>query len=153
MCDNYCSAYGYQDADLIQRFFSSYSGAERRIYHKVEEGEILADTSRSLLKIMEETEESMFNKEMEKKRKEEKKKKEEDEKQQRKLERARVAEEKKKQAEEKKRQREEQKARKVEEKKIKGGKKSRKVETVNNIPELRKQVEKYLEETNWKQWV
>ena len=129
LCDNYCKRYGHNDDNLIKSLFSSYSWAERRIYNKIVEGKVLADTSKSLFEIMKTTKEDMLKKEMEKKRKEEEKKREEAEKEQRKAERARKAEEKKKQEEEKKKQREEQRARKAEEKKL-NAKKSKKMEAV-----------------------
>ena len=96
LCRNYCRKNGwYNDEDLLHSFFSSYSGAERRIYKKAEEGKVLADTSKSILQIMELTQSEMIKKEEEKKRKAEEKKLKEEEKQRRKEERAKKAEEKK----------------------------------------------------------
>lgn len=137
LCDNYCKHYGHRDDALIKRFFSSYSGAERRIYHKIEKWEVLASTSESLLKTFELTKAEMIKKEEDKKRKEEEraeeKRKKEEEKQMRKEERAKKAEEKKRLEEEKRRKREEEKARKAEEKKLKSASKSKKVKAVENV--------------------
>jgi len=96
LCRNYCRKNGwYNDEDLLHSFFSSYSGAERRIYKKAEEGKVLADTSKSILETMELTKAEMIKKEEEKKKKAEEKKLKEEEKQKRKEERAKKAEEKK----------------------------------------------------------
>lgn len=88
LCNNYCKKNGWhEDEDLLHSFFSSYSGAERRIYRKVENGKMLADTSKSLLQIMDLTKAEMIQKEEERKRKAEEKFRKELEKQKRKEER------------------------------------------------------------------
>lgn len=133
LCDNYSMRYRHNDEDLIISFFSSYSWAERRIYNKIVEGKVLADTSKSLLEVMRSTEEEMLKKEADKKRREEEKRIAEAEKQQRKEERAKKAEEKKRLEEEKKRKREEKKARKAEEKKLKNASKSKNVKAVDGV--------------------
>jgi hypothetical protein len=94
LCKNYCKKNGWrEDEDLLHSLFSSYSGAERRIYRKVEKGKILADTSNSLLQTIALTKAEMVKKEEEKKKKAEEKLKKEEEKKKRKEERARKAEE------------------------------------------------------------
>lgn len=94
LCKNYCKKNGWrEDEDLLHSLFSSYSGAERRIYRKVEKGKLLANTSNSLLKTIALTKAEMVKKEEEKKKKAEEKLKKEEEKKKRKEERARKAEE------------------------------------------------------------
>lgn len=94
LCKNYCKKNGWrEDEDLLHSLFSSYSGAERRIYRKVEKGKLLADTSNSLLKTIALTKAEMVKKEENKKKKAEEKLKKEEEKKKRKEERARKAEE------------------------------------------------------------
>lgn len=96
LCKNYCAKWWWNsDEKLLYSFFSSYSAAERRIYKKAEAGEVLADTSRSLLQTMALTRGEMAKKEEEKRRKAEEKIRKEAEKKQRKEERARKAEENK----------------------------------------------------------
>ena len=105
LCSNYCKKNWWRnDENLLHSFFSSYSWAERRIYHKIEEGKVLADTSKSLLQTMELTKAEMIKKEEEKKRKAE--------------EKLKKAEEKKKRAEEREKRKEE-KAKEKTEKKVK----------------------------------
>lgn len=95
LCKNYCNKNGWdEDEDLLYSFFSSYSWAERRIYRKVEEGKILADTSKSLLETIDLTKAEMAQKEAERKRKAEEKVRKQLEKQKRKEERERKREEK-----------------------------------------------------------
>lgn len=131
LCKNYCKKYWwYNDESLLHSFFSSYSWAERRIYNKVERGQFLADTSKSLFQTIALTKEEMIKAEEEKKRKAEEKARKEKEKQKRKEERAKKAEIKKQQEEEKRRRREEERVRKAEEAKLKGSKKSNKAEAV-----------------------
>lgn len=96
LCKNYCEKWGWHsDEDLVYRFFSSYSGAERRIRNKIETGKVLVKTSDSLLKTMQLTRAEMIKKEEEKKKKAEEKKLKQEEKQRRKEERAKKAGEKK----------------------------------------------------------
>lgn len=81
LCSNYCKKnWWHDDEKLLHSFFSSYSWAERRIYHKIEKGKVLADTSKSLLQTMELTKAEMVKKEEEKKRKAEEKKRRKEEK-------------------------------------------------------------------------
>lgn len=94
LCRNYCKKNGwYEDENFLHSLFSSYSGAERRIYRKVEKGKLLADTSKTIVQIMSLTKDEMIKKEEAKKKREEEKLKREEEKRQRKEERARKAEE------------------------------------------------------------
>ena len=95
LCSNYCKKNGwYEDENLLHSLFSSYSGAERRIYRKVEWGKMLADTSKSILQTMALTKSEMIKKEEEKKKKAEEKAMKELEKQRRKAEREKRKEEK-----------------------------------------------------------
>ena len=88
LCSNYCKKNGWhEDENLLHSLFSSYSGAERRIYRKVEWGKMLADTSKSILQTMALTKSEMIKKEEEKKKKAEEKAMKELEKQRRKAER------------------------------------------------------------------
>ena len=97
LCNNYCKKNGwYEDEDLLHSLFSSYSGAERRISRKIEEGKVLADTSKSILEIMDLTQAEMNRKEEERKRKTEERLAKQAEKQKRKEERERIREEKRK---------------------------------------------------------
>ena len=95
LCKNYCKKNGWNDdGDLLYSLFSSYSWAERRAYRKVEKGEMLADSSRSILETLAFTESEMAKKEEEKQRKAIERKEKEAEKQRRKEERLRIKEEK-----------------------------------------------------------
>lgn len=96
LCKNYCNKNGWHgDEDFLYSLFSSYSAAERRIYKKAEAGEVLADTSKSLLQIMALNRDEIAKKEEEKKRKAEEKMKKEEEKRKRKEKREKKAEENK----------------------------------------------------------
>jgi len=96
LCKNYCERWWWHsDEDLVYRFFSSYSGAERRIRTKIDTGKVLVKTSDSLLETMRLTREEIAKKEEEKKRRKEEKKRKDEEKQRKKEERARNAEENK----------------------------------------------------------
>lgn len=95
LCKNYCKKNGWNDDEnLLHSLFSSYSGAERRIYRKVEKGKVLADTSKSLLSTIALTKDEMIRKENEKKVKVAEKLKIEEEKQRKKEEIQRKKEEK-----------------------------------------------------------
>ena len=108
LCRNYCQKNRWNnEKDLIYSFFSSYSGAERRIYKKVETGKVLADLSKSLLQTIASTKAEMIQKEEEKKRKAEEKLRKEEEKKQRKEERERKIEENRLKKEQKKKSKEE----------------------------------------------
>ena len=96
LCKNDCAKWWWNsDEDLLYSFFSSYSAAERRIYKKAEAGEVLADTSKSLLQIMALNRDEIAKKQEEKKRKAEEKMKKEEEKRKRKEKREKRAEENK----------------------------------------------------------
>lgn len=58
MCQIICEKIGlYWEDDLVNRLFSSYSAAEKRIRRKVKEWKVLSDTSKSLLESLSSTNE------------------------------------------------------------------------------------------------
>lgn len=98
LCDNYTKKSGWNESeDLLKSLFSSYSWAERRIYRKVERGEMLTDVSKSVLQTINLTKAEMTRKEEERRRKAEEKLAKQAEKQKRKEERGKKKEEKEKQ--------------------------------------------------------
>ena len=73
MCQRICEKIGlYGEDDLVNRLFSSYSAAEKRVRKKVKEGKVLSVTSKSLLDSLSSNENVKNNKSPEDKKEEHK---------------------------------------------------------------------------------